>query len=360
MDRRIDLGWASPRDYPDCLKVWQRVYGVEVFSDDWTEPLEFQRFIIGRVGGRPAFAAVICDYPTLVRGQLLSCAGIAAVGVLPEFRGSGTGQQMMDATMALVREAGYEIASLYAFREPFYRKSGFEACGWRWQIKCPIHQLPQAECDLPVREVESGEVAILADCYRAFIRQFSGSCDRTPAHWARRLGRKPPQIYAVGNPIEGYLWCNPHGFWNDLEIGEMAWNSPRGYESLLNLMRTLGINKTNVIWREPPESGFARRFVDGQVEMERHRPTMFAVVDAESVLVKFGADLSRFSIEFRGSLVGTGSRIQIDEWQLGQAILGSPSLGELVRWGEVSGEEGACNYLQTILSPTAVCCMEFF
>lgn len=360
MDQAIELKWAEKGETLDCLRVWQKVYSPEVFADDWGTPAEFQRFLIGRVDGQVAFAAVVCDYPTYVRGQVLDCAGIAAVGTLPEYRGSGTGQAMMDATMGLIREAGYQIATLYAFREPFYRKSGFEACGWRWQIKCPIHQLPKVEYALPVREVAPEEIRCVEECYAEFAQRFSGSCARLGPHWVRRLGKKPPQIYAVGDPVEGYLWCNPHGFWNDLEIGEIAWSTPRGYEALLGLMRTLGINKTNAVWSEPPESGFARRFMDGNVEMARHRPTMFAVVDAQTTLARMGADFNQFSLEFMGDTIGTGSKVELNRHQLAQAVMGSPSLAEMVRWGEVGGDERALDYLQTILNPMPVCCMEFF
>ncbi len=360
MEDSLDLRWARPDEYRETLRIWKRVYGPDIFPEETIEPIEFQRFVVGYVGDQAAFAAIVCDYPTFWRGEVVRGAGVAAVGTLPEFRGGRVGQQMMDRLMGLLKEAKYEVASLYGFREPFYRKSGFEACGWRWRISCPVHQLPKISGELEVREVSPDYVAELMGCYRQFAARFNGSCDRTPEHWKRRLGKKPPQIYAVGKPVEGYLWTNPYGFWNDLEIGEIAWTTARGYESLLGLMRTLAINKTNVIWNEPPESGFGRRFVDGGVEMIKNRPTMFAAVDPESLLNRLGAEFEEFSFEFMGQTIGTGPLVEIDRLQLAQALMGSPSLDEMVNWGEVTGDAGAVEYLRKFLRPMSACCMEFF
>src|SRR5579862_6249541 len=47
--------------------------------------------------------------------------GIAGVAVLPEERQSGVGSAMMRWALRYMREQGYVIASLYGFREPYYR-----------------------------------------------------------------------------------------------------------------------------------------------------------------------------------------------------------------------------------------------
>jgi len=360
VDQTLDLRWAKPTEYHDLLRIWKKVYGPDIFPDDTIEPLEFQRFVIGTVNGVAGFASIVCDYPTFWRGEVVRGAGVAAVATLPEFRGGRIGQQMMDRLVNLLTDANYEIASLYGFREPFYRKSGFEGCGWRWRITCPAHQLPKVDSELEVREVDLDHVTEIVGCYRQFAARFNGSCDRTPEHWKRRLGKRPPQIYAVGKPIEGYLWANPFGFWNDLEIGEIAWTTDRGYRSLLSLMRTLAINKSNVVWSEPPESAFGRRYVDGGVEMAKSRPTMFAVLDPESLLNRLGAEFDQFSFEFMGRTIGSGPKIDFDRLQLAQALMGSPNLEELVAWSEVTGDLGAIDYLQKFIRPMSVCCMEFF
>lgn len=360
MDPILELRWAESAEYPDTLRIWQKVYGPEIFPEERIDPLDFQRFVIGIVNGVPAFAAIVCDYPTFWMGEVVRGAGVAAVATLPEFRGGGIGQQMMDRLVELMGEASYELASLYGFRESFYRKSGFEGCGWRWKITCPAHQLPNVGGDLEPREIEVANLDEIFGCYRQFAARFNGSCDRTAEHWKRRLGKKAPQIYAVGEPVEGYLWANPFGFWNDLEIGEIAWTTDRGYRSLLNLMRTMAINKSSVIWNEPPESAFGRRFVDGAVEMVKHRPTMFAVIDPESLLTRLGVEFDQFSFEFMGRTIGSGPRVDINRLQLAQVLMGSPNLDEMVEWGEVTGNAGAMEYLRKYLKPKPVCCMEFF
>jgi len=83
---------------------------------------------------------------TCNRGQtLLPCAGVAGVAVLPEKRHLGVGRTMMDEGLALMREDGFPIASLYAFRESFYRRSGYEVCGVGFGISMPTTRAPPME-----------------------------------------------------------------------------------------------------------------------------------------------------------------------------------------------------------------------
>lgn len=349
----ISFAEASREERGEVLRIWKRVYGAEMFGEDRIDPLPFQRYYLGRVDGEAAVAALVADYPTWVRGELVRCAGVGAVGTLPEHRRGGVGQGMMRRLQEVCRGEGYGLTSLYAFREPFYRKVGYEGCGWRWQIKCPSEQLPLVDGGLRAREVGVEDWEVLDGCYRAFASRLSGCCARTEAHWRRRLGNRPPSLYVVGDPVEGYLWTNPYGFWNDMEIGEMAWTSRRGYESLLALARGLAINKSAVVWCEPPDSPFLARFADSGVEARRHRPTMFGVLDWERVAR--GAE-SRLVVDGVG--YGSGPEVFGSAGALTQAYLGSPSVDELAGAESLSGP--GLERLAAVWPGCPVVCMEFF
>src|SRR5690349_19718298 len=104
---------------------------------------------VGELDGRVVACFNVLDL-TCTRGDrgLLKCAGIAGVAVLPEFRHLGIGSEMMRWAVTALHKEGYHLASLYGFRETFYRKFGYDICGNRLQINCPTHRLPRLKPEL--------------------------------------------------------------------------------------------------------------------------------------------------------------------------------------------------------------------
>src|SRR5689334_1143208 len=71
-------------------------------------------------------AYVVLDLTCTCRGALLNCGGIAAVAVHPAVRASGVGSAMMRQAVRDMRDQGIQMASLYAYREWYYRRFGYE------------------------------------------------------------------------------------------------------------------------------------------------------------------------------------------------------------------------------------------
>lgn len=347
---------AEPAEYSDLTRVWRRSYG-DAWPDDANEPLVHQEFFIGLWRGKPSFACSIFELPTYVRGSILKCAGVGAVGTVPEARSVGLASYCLDELTRMCHRRGYHMASLYGFRDDFYRRFGYASCGWRWQITSPASWMPDPHSDLPVREIDPADIFDLDPCFQQFAKTFNGSCARRPEHWHRRMGQKPPVIYAVGDPIEGYLWTNVSGFWNDLEIGEMGWSSRAGYEGLLALMRTLSFNKDQVIWNEPPNSPFLADYVDAKTVAKRHRHTMFRIIDVPGVLAATGGADLQIGIDdpvIESNRINPDSPRRVGVGRLTQVVMGDPGFGSLLTHDERRDD------LAAIYPPAPVCCTEFF
>nr|HWA84206.1 GNAT family N-acetyltransferase [Fimbriimonadaceae bacterium] len=101
---------------------------------------------VGELDGRIVGTFVIMDM-TCTRGSRAAwkTGGIAGVAVLPEARQAGVGGAMMRWALRHMRENGYVLAALYAFRETYYRKFGYEVCGLRHKVTCPTSRLPKIE-----------------------------------------------------------------------------------------------------------------------------------------------------------------------------------------------------------------------
>ncbi|MDK3156131.1 GNAT family N-acetyltransferase [Kamptonema cortianum] len=202
---------AKESDLPLLDDLWRKVYGGDgSFSEN---PYgENREIFFGTVDGEVAFATIVHDLPLVIRGVTVRCAGIGAVATLPEYRTKKVGTHFLGELLKVAAGDGFAISSLYGFRETFYRRLGFESCGYRWQLRVEEHRLPNLESDLAVRRVALEEVSDLNDCFERFIAGFSGGCLRSEARWRRRLGKVPPSVFALGDPVEAYLWCDPSGF----------------------------------------------------------------------------------------------------------------------------------------------------
>ena len=347
------------------------------------------RSFIARVGDEVCGVCTILEM-TATRGPaLLKSAGVAGVAVLPELRKSGVGSAMMSWLVSHLRESGIPLASLYAYREPFYRKFGYEVVGRRLKITCPTHRWPRIESDLPVRRLKPSDWMLLHECYRKFSHTRSGLNMRNEYLWQRVLGEnRQLTIYAVGDPVEAYaVVSHQSSFWTTDHLSEVAWSSRGGYEGLISMLGGLAINKSGLSWFEPSDGPYYTRFLDAGVDVKVDRPVMFRVTDVPAALSQLILDPSisgTFSIEIQDSIepANIGSwkveyfdgkvEVQRDyrsrpaDLSMGihaftQAFMGEPGLTQLQanELIDVRSHEGL-RHAKIIMPDMATCCMDFF
>ena len=337
---------------------------------------------LAKLDGRPVGACTIYDMPVVRLDSNLKCGGVAGVATLPEFRGTGVADRLMRGILEEMRDMGHAISALYPYRSTYYRRFGYENCGWRWQIKCPQQRLPQWKPQLPIRQLSQDDIQRLDDVYVPFVRRRSGSIIRTLEDWHHRLGKVTPMVYIIGEPAEAYLWVNMDEFWGDANVGELAWTTRRGYETALSLVSSLCANQSSATWYEPPDSPFVGSHLDQGIVATLNRQTMYRVVDVKlalSSLVSTFEGSFEFAVEddvcpwnagvwkvgFGPSgtdvVPGSDPGFRIDVRHLVQAIMGQPSLSDLLREGkvEVTRQADLESAVQS-LEPVPVVCMEFF
>jgi predicted acetyltransferase len=375
----LTFGPAGPDDALEWTRVVRGVYGGP--TDAPAEPrLGRDRYLV-RADGRAVSGCNVWNM-TLARGaDDLTCGGVAAVATLPEARGQGAARRLMVGVLEAGHAAGQAVSLLYPYRQSYYSRFGYATCGWRWQVKCPAHRLPAVRSSLPVREVAAGDVANLNPVYDAFVRRRSGGMARSPEEWQNRLGQRSPHIYAVGEPAQGYLWCNLAGFWEEVEVGEMAWSTHRGYEALLGLVRDLAENQRTAAWCEPPDSPYLSQYLDEGATLSVHRPTMARIVSAADALRSLRPEGSgEFTMAIDDPLLA-GNRgpwrvawsggsttvepaaqgsVQIGVPELSQAVMGSPSFAESWARGLVRADADVAESASRFFGAMPVVCMEFF
>lgn len=353
--------------------------GLPIPPDRQESRFGIERYV-GLVDGEVAGLCSTVPMNVTRGAALLPCAGVAAVGVLPERRRGGVGKGMMDGLVRLLREQGVPLAALYAYREPFYARSGYAVVGKRLRISVPIHRLPRMDSDLPVRRLTPAEWPLLAHCHTAYAHARSGVHVRNEAMWERVLNEnRPLTIYAAGDSVEGYVAVSHKTeFWIEQWLSEVAWSTPRGYRACIDLMHGLGINKSSVGWYEPSDSPYYALYLDQGVETKVERPVMFRVTDVPAALRLLEPTASgetrlrivddvvsenegpwriRFSPEGVDVEPCEGHDVVMDIRRFAQAFMGEPSLAELVRLGEIVGDSST---LELLLPPSPTICGDFF
>lgn len=374
----------EPSDEDEYFRVLSLVYGDgTVIPPEDRRPGHADRFVAevdGEVHGIYSVLPMTCT-----RGlALLESGGIAAVGVLPEARRGGVASAMMRSAVREMRENGVPMASLYPYRETFYRRFGYETCGKRLRLSVPTERMPKLEEALPIRRLGPADWEALQPAQLAFAHARAGVSTRGERLWERVLGEnRPLTVYAAGDPVEAYaVVAHKMNFWEDQWISEIAWSSRAGYESVLAFLKRLGANKTSLSWYEPSDSPFLAGLLDQGVSISVERLPMYRVNDVPAALRSLQAEASgEFSIAVRDVDIPenagpwrvryTPAGVEVEKGgeadlifsiqEFTQAFLGDPSLESLLRMGRGTVQRPASILdASRLLTPMPVYLPDFF
>jgi predicted acetyltransferase len=283
----VEVGPCSAGDLEALGKVWSITYGNgEPFTRDPSKTRLSEDFVAKQDG--VAVGGFGISPMTATRGEAeFKCAGVLAVAVMPHIRGGGVGSAMMRYAIHEYRDRGYELASLYAFKDSFYRAFGYEVTGLRYKISVDINAFPRIKPTLPIRQLKADSVDVIKDCYHAFAHKRSGLNLRQGNQWDRILPKDSNRtVYVAGDPVEAYAVVQHKiDFWTDQDIVELVWTTQKGYDSLLSVFSGIGINKKNLVWTEPSDSPFRARYWDHDASVTGLTPQiMFRVLNVKKGL----------------------------------------------------------------------------
>ncbi len=167
-------------------------------------------FRIVRQGGKVIGGLAIYNMGQWYGGSSVPMAGIAAVGIAPEYRGTGAAYQLMSCTIAELLSKGVPISTLYAATQRLYRKVGYEQAGSLCVWEVPITNIERTDRFLPVHRVDPTEYEVFEEIYRQQAKGNNGNLDRNKTIW--KLIVKPDiketvSAYLIGAKTqpEGYI-----------------------------------------------------------------------------------------------------------------------------------------------------------
>jgi len=340
---------------------------------------------VASVEGEVCGAMTVLDMDCTRDGGAVPNGGVCAVGVLPHKRRLGIGSALMSASLRLMKEDGYACTSLYAYREPFYRQFEYEVCGLEVLVNCPVSRLPKISDPLPVRQLRQDDLASIRPCYEQFCKRYSGMNTRKRGAWFPADGGEQPfTVYAAGDPVEAYMVVRVDpDFWCPQEIRELFWTSLRGYETMLDMIKGLCINKTHAKWQEPSCSPLYTMHLDEGIVFTVRRPVQYRILDvAKCLSILRPYEEGQVVIGVRDRLLeenngnwrvdfgpeGTSAEatrmeadIELDLRPLTQAWLGEPSIDDVLHEGLAKLRNPAkLKAIKALFRPCRTYCADIF
>jgi predicted acetyltransferase len=136
-------------------------------------------------------------------------AGIAAVGIAPEHRGTGAAVELLTQTLKELYASGVPLSTLYAATMRPYRQVGYErggiSCGW--ELSTDSIQLKDRS--LPMHPVIPVHQEVFHDLYHQQAKVANGNLDRNQSLWEGIVApSKEDMVYAYiigSDQPEGYI-----------------------------------------------------------------------------------------------------------------------------------------------------------
>ncbi|TVP61256.1 MAG: GNAT family N-acetyltransferase [Nodularia sp. (in: Bacteria)] len=143
-------------------------------------------------------------------GECVPMTGIAAVGIAPEYRGSGAAIALIQNTVQELYHQEVPISVLYPATQRLYRKAGYEQAGsyCTWEIS--TDNIHFKEPSLPLQPVDAKNYLIFQDLYQQQAKLTHGYLDRHSAIWqglTQPDGRETVYGYLIGDQDQpqGYI-----------------------------------------------------------------------------------------------------------------------------------------------------------
>ncbi|EGJ34256.1 MULTISPECIES: GNAT family N-acetyltransferase [Moorena] len=208
----------SPVDNSQDLEqigvIISQCFGVSVSDcEAYIERIGTENFRIIRQAGNAIAHLAIYPMAQWYGGKPVPMAGVAVVGVAPEYRGQGVAYQLMAETIMQLHDQGVPISTLYASTDTLYRKVGYQRAGNRCLWKLSTKTISLSERNLPMHRVEPENYQIFEEIYHQQAQANNGNLDRHHAIWkhlVKPIVAKPEETiysYLIGSETlpEGYI-----------------------------------------------------------------------------------------------------------------------------------------------------------
>jgi predicted acetyltransferase len=265
----------------------------------WIELLGVDNFREVRVDGQVAAGLGYVRAGQWFGGANVPCVGITAVGVAPEYRGSGLGSAMVRLMVEELHNEGVPLSSLYPATLPFYQSVGYERAGQRVNYHLAIDAIDIRESRAELAPVTEADYPTIYDLYDRRARLSSGNMARPEWMWKRKLESSEHRLFRYllvqdGAPV-GYLIYTQADRETPITLLDVCVLTPEAGKRILTLLRAHRSIQENVTWWGGPFDPLVMLLREPMVAVSRLRATpkisldwMLRLVDVPKALTARG------------------------------------------------------------------------
>ncbi len=240
-------------------------------------------------------------------GKRVPMTGIAAVGIAPEYRGSGAAIALMQHTLKELYARGIPLSALYPAVQTLYRKVGYEQAGsWcNWEV--PTKNIQVREQPLPLQPIAPLNHQVFHELYQQQARLTHGYLDRHSAIWERLIQPDEKEIfyaYFIGtkDKPQGYILFSQHSKENGaiLRIKDWVILTSAAAQSFWSFLASHRSQIDQVRWRSSVSDSLTLLLPEQTAKMSSQFRWMLRIVD----IVK--------ALEMRGYPSGIETELHLD------------------------------------------------
>jgi predicted acetyltransferase len=239
-----------------------------------------------------------------MHGASIPLGGVSSVACLPEHRRKGYAGRLLRHSLALIREHGQPLSSLYTPHVSLYRRYGWMIASSALRYSFDPKDIAPASPARPegsAHRVTEEEQPTIAEVYRQFATHRNGYLDRDERWWREAFFRR---LYdEKRRPNDVAVWADgkgrPRGYVAYFTTRERRFDGPStdrlaalefvaldstAYLGLLRYLLTHDLAE-GVTWFGPVDEPFSAAINEpGRVKREHHYGFMLRIVDLEKAI----------------------------------------------------------------------------
>jgi predicted acetyltransferase len=311
------------------------------------------------VDGEPVSSLVLSDRRMRIGHVAVRCGGIGAVETKPEHRLKGYASRAMERAVEVMRREGFHLSALFGIAD-FYHRFGYVSCLVECESTVTARDAQDAEARFDVRDMEPGDMPIIAGICEARKVLRTGSMVRDPTtwtgfRWSPHWHMQVKAFVAVdGDRIVGYVAYDPET--KQLIVGEVGYTTPAVFSTLLAHMARLAVERQaeQIHLFMPPDDPFLeychRYGCKTELTYSRDAEGLGRIIDQEGLLRMLRPHFERQlaaggMAHWQGALVvrtelgehqvqfgrgGPSTTLAVPQWMLAQLLLGYRSIADVL------------------------------
>lgn len=238
----------------------------------------------------------INPYTMRMNGHNVKMGGIALVATLPEARGQGLVNKIMEKAFPEMIDTGQTFSYLFPFSYSYYRMFGYEICNTNNNVKIPIAQFKNYPYPQNIQQHKpSNDITPFVNIYETFAEKRNLSFVRSQKNWEDMLNRDHFKNLdftylnydetGIPNAYVLYKAEKIGDHQHTVRVNELCWSNPSGLHSIFGFFGKLSAEYDSVSWNAPSDINVHALFPESYApSWQKHSSGMNRILSVPAAL----------------------------------------------------------------------------